>query len=103
MTEKITSISKERYAVWTLLSFAFLATAVYLYCVGMTTFNIIKTQDVGREINSLRSSLSVVESDYIAKRNSIDLAYAKSLGFEEVKDVKFISARGVVLSLNNEI
>ena len=105
MKEKILEINKSKNIFWMLLFGIALSLSFYIYSVSQTTFNIVNREKLENDMLEIRFSLSDLESRYMAKKNSVNLEYAYSIGFKDASAVKYISKKslGKALSLNNEI
>ncbi len=80
--------------------------ATYLYFVSSSIVNVIVRQELVNKIASVHSSLSTLEAEYLAKKNTISIERAHALGFHAVGEKRFVAKRslfGNALSLNNEI
>lgn len=69
---------------------------LYVYFVGSTVFNIVGRKSAENEMRALSSSISDMEIEYISLAKNIDLNMAKTLGFNEPKDVYFAARTPVV-------
>jgi len=72
------------------ISFAILvAFILYMYFV-MTMAVFASTQkDISREVGTIQSEISELESEYITLTKDIDLSFAHELGYGEPKEVLF--------------
>jgi hypothetical protein len=68
---------------WMLLSVIVALLFAYAYFVNGTIQNIVEAKDMKAKISSLTSSVSNLESEYLAERSTMSLSYAKSLGYSE--------------------
>lgn len=69
---------------------------MYVYFVGSTVFNIVERKSAESTMRTLSSSISDMEIEYITLAKNIDLTMAKTLGFNEPKDVYFAARTPVV-------
>ena len=68
---------------WILLSLVITLSCVYAYFINGTIQNIVEAKDMRTKISTLTSSVSGLETDYIAQKSSLDLAYAHEVGFSD--------------------
>ena len=68
-----------------------LATGLYMYFINATVHNVVARQNFEAEAGKLTLAIGSQEFKYIEKRNGVTLELAYSLGFEDVKEKKFIS------------
>jgi hypothetical protein len=64
---------------------------LYVYFVNLTIHNVVARTNAQKQIVELSSSVSELESEYIAIENKITLEVAYSKGFEDATPKKFIS------------
>ncbi len=74
----------ERKIFWTLASLLGISVGFYLYSVASLTVSLIDTSSMNASAHDLASKTADIEQQYLARSNSITLAYAQSLGFKEV-------------------
>jgi len=105
MKEKILQINNEKNIFWTLVLLVIAGFSFYLYCVSVTTLNVVSRQKLEKEIFSIQSTIGSLESEYMSKKNNISIEYAYSLGFKDVSKVTYINKKSLskTLSFNNEI
>lgn len=66
--------------------FSLLALAIlYLFLLGSMVFNIVERKSVESHAYVLSNEVSDMELEYLALSKKIDMAYAKSVGFQETK------------------
>lgn len=94
----------DRKIFWGLFSCLLFFVISYAYLVNQTILNIVERENVEESIITLSSDISEMEFEYISLKNDINLAYAHSIGFVDVVNVKFASRRlaGQSLSLRSE-
>jgi len=81
------------------LSFVFVLFLIgfYLFSVNATVFNVAERTQIEKEVNLLEHKIGELEFDLIAERSNIDMELAYSFGFEEAKNIKFISKKSVAI------
>ena len=100
--EKLNINNLKKKLFWFLTVSLFFSIIFYTYLVNQTVLNIVERENIQDEITTLNSKISELEFRYIALKNNINLEYAHSLGFVNVKNVKFASRKlsGNGLSIN---
>lgn len=89
MTTKTLELDNiERKIFWTLLTLLGLVAVFYLYSVLSLTFAVVDRRAITAKTHELANTVGSLESEYLNRSNSMTLAYAESLGFQEV-NVKF--------------
>ena len=83
----------EKKIFWFLIVFLLFSIVAYVYFVNQTVLNIVKREKIENQIMSLNSRIGELEFKYISLKNNISLDYAYSIGFVDVKDVKFASRK----------
>lgn len=63
--------------------------ASYLYMVGSITFDVVARKSAESDLRTVRASVGELELEYLSLNNTIDMAYAKDLGFKEASDAHF--------------
>lgn len=66
---------------WTLVSLIVMLACVYAYFVNGTIQNIVAAKDLRSNISTLTSSIGNLETEYLAAKSGVDLAYAQEQGF----------------------
>lgn len=100
---KILSIGhSERKFFWYLVLFAVVFSGFYVYFVNSAIINVVERQKIEKEIASINSRISDLESSYIVLNRKINLDYALSAGFVKLAKEKYIYRKslGANLSLN---
>lgn len=94
--------SPERKAFWYLVLFAVVFAGFYIYFVNGAIINVVERQKIEKEISSINSRISDLESSYISLNNKISLDYAFSAGFVKVAKEKYVYRKtlGANLSFN---
>ena len=99
---KILSIEySERKAFWYLVLFVVFFSGFYIYFVNSAIINVVERQKIEREIASIGSRVSDLETSYLSLNNKINFDYALSLGFVKVEKEKYVyrKAQSANLSL----
>lgn len=94
--------SPERKAFWYLALSAVVFVGFYIYFVNGAIINVVERQKTEKEISSINSRISDLESSYISLNNKISLDYALSAGFVRVAKEKYVYRKtlGANLSFN---
>lgn len=101
MTTKVLDLNNiERKLFWALSSLLFGFVVLYLYSVLSLTVAGVERDQMTRAARVLASEVGDLEAEYMGLQNSITLARAEELGFQEVAP-KFAgnADRGVKLSM----
>ncbi len=89
---------------WLLVSTIVLVALFYIYSVNQTIVMVAERNSIESKISAHRTSITRLESAYIAKKNEITMELAQSLGYSEAKQIVYISKKSVsVLSRANTI
>jgi len=93
----------EKRIFWGLCATILVLLFMYGYFVNTTVLNIVERKNLEEGLESLRSTFSSLESEYLALTGKIDTEFAKSLGFNETKNVKFVTRTGFAVNLASGI
>ena len=93
ITEKMNIRGIEKKVFWLMTFVLFASVFSYMYFVKQTVFNIVERDRMVEELVGLSSQISEYEFYYIALKNDINLDYAHSVGFVDVKNPKFASRK----------
>ena len=87
---------------WSLACLLLLATSFYVYLMNTAALNGVRWEGAEKEITSIEATVSELESEYLSLKQSVTLSTAYAMGFEDVKAIKFISAKkvGTVAAVN---
>lgn len=97
--EKVEKIERPITA-WILISCISVLAFMYVFFVAGAIMNAVAAKNTSSEVASVSAAVSDLESKYLAAKSSIDLEYAKSMGFFESKsDTIYIAKKGTSLSL----
>ena len=86
--------------------FFFVLLGLYGYFVGKSIVNVVIREELELEIADVNSRLSELEFEYIAKKDAINIHFAKEQGFHAVGNKTFVTRGTLIgrsLSQNNEI
>lgn len=105
MKENILKINNERNIFWLLILGISISFSFYIYFVTSTIYSVVEREKLESEKSELALKISGKEFELIKKKNEITLSYAKSIGFVEVKNTKYITPKSVsfVATSQNEI
>lgn len=107
MTTKVLAINyNEQNILRTLCIALIMCVALYGILVCLTVFATVDRKNYEQKIQTLHSEVGQLESEYMIQAKTIDLSFARSLGFEEVPHVTFTTRNarvGVSLATHNEI
>lgn len=88
----------EKKFFWYIASFAIAFFGLYLYFVNMTIINVVERQNTEKNIASLNSRISDMESNLLGLNKKINFEYAVSKGFVKIASEKYVPRK--VLSVN---
>lgn len=89
---------------WSLIGMTFLVASFYVYLVNIATSNGVRWGEADLEIGTKGAMVSELETHYFSLKQSVTLAKAYAVGFEDVKIVRFISTEKVgTVATANEI
>ena len=84
---------------WSFACLLFALASLYVYFVNTAALHGVKWQETAKKTNGVRMSTSELEGTYLAKKRNITLALAAELGFEEPRNVMFVSKHQSAVSL----
>ena len=64
---------------------------VQIYAINSTTKNVAERQVLEKEVLELTTRTGALEFSYIELRNKVDIELAHNMGFEESKDLTYVS------------
>jgi len=98
---KAVQLNKERI-FWILAVVLFALFMTYAYLVNAAILNAVGRQNAEDKLSTLSSQNGQLEMTYITLENNLSLAYAYSLGYQDVDAPQFIArASGTDLSYNS--
>lgn len=90
----IRSISLHNFnetAFFLLSSLIVVSISLYLYFISATILRVVDRTSALAEVKVLDTKISELESEYMAFGGGIDLSKAKTLGYEEIAKVDYVS------------
>lgn len=90
----------ERKAFWCLVSLVIAFFGFYVYFVNSAIINVVERQKTEREIASVNSRVSNLESSYLALNDKISIDYAFSMGFVKVEKEKYVHRKTLSANLS---
>lgn len=89
---------------WSLTCLLLLTVSFYVYLVNTAALNGVRFGKVQQEVAELEARVSELDAHYLSLKQSITLAAAYEKGFEDVRDITFITAPKVgIVANSNEI
>lgn len=82
-----TRTTTEQKLFWALVSTMVLFVALYVYFISSSVVNVVLHKEAQQEQAAISSRLATLESEYLARKNDIDLDLASSLGFIEIDQI----------------
>lgn len=68
--------------------------AGYVYFISASIVNVVLRQEAMVEISNLHSAISEREAEYFTRKQSLDIAFAKSEGFTDLSSKRYITEEG---------
>ena len=96
---------KMAYAFWVLALLIVLCAVMYVLMINKTVLNIVASQNITSESNTINSTISQLETQNIALTSAITPEYAASLGFIQPLNPQYISYKAAGsedLSINTQ-
>jgi hypothetical protein len=98
--EKVAKI-EQPVTAWILIGVIGALACAYAFFVSMAIANAVSAKEVSAKTAVLTTTVGDLEAEYLAAKSSVDLAYARTLGFEESKSgTIYIAKKGPSLSIN---
>lgn len=91
---QIKSISFQNFeekTFFTLIALLVLSVALYFYFISATILSVVDRTTALGEAKILDTKISELESEYMAFGTVIDLSAAKTLGYEEIAKIDYVS------------
>lgn len=79
---------------------------LYVYFVGKSIVNVVVREEIELQIAEVNSNLSLLELDYITKKDAINMQLARARGFKAISKKTFVNRGTLVgrsLTQRNEI
>ena len=90
-----------RHCVQALLATTLVLFALYIYFLSAAVVHVVIREDVEHSLQTLRSDITALESDYIAAQHSVSNRISSFAGFEEITNKVFIDRAAPALVMNN--
>lgn len=97
--EKVERIERP-WIAWALVGAVFALLLSYAYFINGAVANMVAAKSLRSDIVALTSKTGSLESEYLAKKSTIDLAYAHSLGLKEASEPVYVAKKASALSFN---
>ncbi|PCI20016.1 hypothetical protein COB64_02910 [Candidatus Wolfebacteria bacterium] len=94
----LTQFKKRLFIV--LSFFVVLFAVTYMFLIASSVGNIVERKNLENEVRSITSTIGELELEYLSITNTIDIKYAKTLGFVEPSSTYYASRATLVR--NNE-
>lgn len=96
MRTQAVQINKFEKRVFAVLVFAILTLAgFYGYFISKSIINVIVREEIGGDVVAVNSSISELEARYLEHKDAIGIEFAKSAGFEELAEKKFVARKSL--------
>lgn len=86
--------SHDRRIFWITVSFLVVSLGLYAYFLSISVVSVVSRKSAQQQAVRLASSISILESQYVALDKSIDLTLAHSLGFVDIDVPTYLSKNG---------
>lgn len=96
----------ERYVMAFLTGILIVFAVLYGYFVSTSIVSVLVRQEIEQEIATLNGTMSSFESDYLTHKENINIEYAYTLGFTDIRNKQFVTRKSLLsqgLSINDEI
>lgn len=93
MVEKALQLNREKAIFWTLSGALFISLCFYIFFVRMTIHNVVARENLENQAGQLTLVIGNKEFEYISKRNSVNMALARSMGFKEASVTAYLTAK----------
>ena len=80
-----------QYAVWILAAIIVAGLVSYVYFVQQAVVNVAERNSAENKVAELQSDIGEMEFRYISLKKDVDLAYARSQGFEESSEARYVT------------
>lgn len=89
-------LSLKRRIFWVLVVSIAALLFLYGYFVSYSIVNVVLREEVEQELTQVTTRLSDLEFQYLSKRDTINIALAYSLGFQDISQKQFIYRRSLL-------
>lgn len=104
MRKKITTFNNIEKNMFTILTAGiFLSMFLYVYFISTSVVNVVQRKSIEVETQMLSSGVGELESEYISLSKNITPEYARSIGFNDPKNVSFAYTKSFAVNLGGEI
>lgn len=97
MKDRILKINEElngqKYIFWALVAMMIFMVLLYAYLINKTVMNVVLRGKMEKQVSSLEVKVGEMEYKYISLKNGINIDLAYSLGYKNVSDPQYISAK----------
>jgi|GEM_PF-5441847 len=80
---------------WSFVTLIVFVGAFYIYFVNRTVISVAQRNAIETEISKTQAEITNLESAHIGAMNEITIELARSLGYEEAKNIVYIPQRAV--------
>lgn len=87
------TIHTNRLVVLGLGGIALFSAIFYMYGISKTVHTVALRQELETELSARTASVSELEFEYLALKNTVDLDMAESLGFKTTETAHYVSRR----------
>ncbi|MFQ5661913.1 MAG: hypothetical protein ACE5F2_01525 [Candidatus Paceibacteria bacterium] len=96
MRTKAIQINKFEKRAFAVLVFAILTlVGFYGYFISKSIINVIVREEISGDVAAVNSSISELEARYLEHKDAIRIEFAKSAGFEELAEKKFVARKSL--------
>lgn len=96
MKTKVAQINKfEKRAFMALVFVIFILAGLYWYFISKSIINVIIREKLNSDIAAVNETISELETQYISHKNAIGIEFAKSAGFKNLTEKKFITRKSL--------
>lgn len=97
LSQYIQTIQKVYF--YTLLFLVVAGSMFYAYFVNQTVLDVVERKQLETEISERGAAIAQMEFTYMSKKNEITKDYARSLGYHEAQDKKYVRRTNTTLTL----
>ena len=101
MKSRVLSLHTHIELFWIMGFISLSCIAMYMYFIKETIHQVAERQVYEQELSERTAKIGELEFEYISLSNTIDLALAKELGFEESNPKAFVSQKSSVALANS--
>lgn len=82
---------------WSLIFLLFASVIVYIYGISMSIVNVVLREEFEHRIADVGSKVATLESEYLQKKEAIDLLTAEASGFTLVPGKEYVTRGSLTL------